>query len=104
MPMGWSHAVYYCQQAVLGVSSACGVPATIITDSGLFCDLSGSKLGLAVYVDNVLVFGTNSEMVTSGINKISSALNKEGLVVHGPEPASSSSEFLGLALKDNKLM
>lgn len=88
LPMGWSHALFWCQRLHEHVVNGAGASfSSCLQDKTAvpFCNCMQLE-----YVDNYVVLGTDPEKVStlaaSGVN----ALRSKGLVVHEVENASAA--------------
>ena len=62
-----------------------------------------SDIAGAAYVDNYGIFGLSKELVNQHRCQISTKLKDIGLSVHEEEDASTSGEFVGLELRNNRI-
>ena len=65
--------------------------------------VSRDRAAGAVYVDNFAVVSTSKSQCNDLLSRCTKALEKNGLVVHEVTDASSSCEFVGMELRDNRI-
>ncbi|CAK0903327.1 unnamed protein product [Prorocentrum cordatum] len=79
LPMGWSHALYWCQTIHRGIVSS--IPALL--DVPFMSDKSVAPpvqpLAMTIYVDNFLALGTDPEAVSRAVKLVNAALTSRGL-------------------------
>ncbi len=86
LPMGWSHALWWCQTIHQKVVSSVGATSeSCLEDRSAVPD--GACMHLE-YVDNFVVLGTNKQRVDSLASAGVQALRDKGLVVHEEESVS----------------
>ena len=104
LPMGWSWSLKFCQALVEDVVSKVVKPENLVKDKtpGIVLKEPSSVAG-AAYVDNYGVFGLSKKLVNEYRLQISSNLKAIGLSVHEEEGASTSDEFVGLELQNNRI-
>ncbi|CAK0857017.1 unnamed protein product [Prorocentrum cordatum] len=80
LPMGWSHALYWCQTIHRGIVSS--IPALL--DVPFISDKSVAPpvqpLAMTIYVDNFLALGTDPEAVSRAVKLVNAALTSRGSV------------------------
>jgi len=103
MPMGWSWALYYCQEAMAAAVRR-AVPETSPGVGGLLVDgrpapllRRGSPVA-AVYVDNSLVVATSREECDAAMGRVLQELRRVGLAFHALESSARVLEFVGLEI------
>eukprot|EP00438_Fugacium_kawagutii_P025982 Skav226710 [mRNA] locus=scaffold3811:147419:158888:+ [translate_table: standard] len=85
VPMGWTWALYLCQSVhealaeKAGLAEECRIRDRHVPPSTQCCHTQ--------YVDNMIVLGTDGDMVKDGYNKAVHELKKSGLQVHDEEAA-----------------
>lgn len=88
LPMGWSHALFWCQKLHQHVVSSVGASAdTCLEDK---CKVPDHSCMHIEYVDNFVVLGTCKAAVDSLAEKGVAALRSKGLVVREVESSSTS--------------
>ena len=93
LPMGWSHALWWCQSIHQRIVSRVGAKShNCLEDKAAVPD--GACMHLE-YVDNFVVLGTSAESVKSLAGAGVQALRDSGLVVHEVEQSSGSIKVLG---------
>lgn len=98
LPMGWSHALWWCQSIHQSVVASIGATAeTCLHDRAAVPDHACFHLE---YVDNYVVLGTNREAVESLATAGANALRSKGLVVHEEDIASGANQDEGPRLAD----
>ncbi|CAK0789849.1 unnamed protein product, partial [Prorocentrum cordatum] len=100
LPMGWSHALYWCQTIHRGIVSS--IPALL--DVPFISDKSVAPpvqpLAMTVYVDNFLALGTDPEAVSRAVKLVNAALTSRGLPTHEVMCTDASFWGFGLVCKD----
>ena len=98
LPMGWTHALWWCQTIHQRIVSSIGADHTNLLEDKSSVP-SGDCMHLE-YVDNFVVLGTSQSKVESlaaaGVRK----LRESGLVVHEVEHSSGSIKVLGWEFED----
>lgn len=98
LPMGWTHALWWCQTIHQRIVSSIGANHTNLLEDKSSVP-SGDCMHLE-YVDNFVVLGTSQGKVESlaaaGVQK----LRESGLVVHEVEHSSGSIKVLGWEFED----
>ena len=98
LPMGWSHALWFCQTLHLKLLSR--VPGFI--DDRLLWDRrsqpSFSPWGFIVYVVNCIIMGHDPVAVAAAVEEGRAAVEAAGLLTHGVERGDTTAELLGWAL------
>eukprot|EP00971_Amphidinium_carterae_P342539 6481883-Amphidinium_carterae.1 len=95
LPMGFSWALYYAQRVHRAILSRAGfVDECFITDTN-HAVRRGNVVGTILYVDNVVVVGTNETEVNDKIRAANEALLGAGLPTHELSMASTTSSVLG---------
>ena len=98
IPMGWSHAMWWCQRISERICERSGLlPSERLRDGqpppqGTFFHVQ--------YVDNLHIFGNDKEEVETRFWKAVEALRAAGLTVHEIEVADGSSKVLGWEIED----
>ena len=93
LPMGWSHALWWCQMIHQRIVSEIGATAeNSIEDKAIVPEDDCMHLE---YVDNWVVLGTNKDKVEKLAQRGVDVLRQKGLVVHEVEQASSHIKVLG---------
>jgi hypothetical protein len=111
LPMGFSHAVYFCQRAHEHILIRSGVvsPARKLTDFSPSPSFSSPRLSSTVdsdtsnyawlaYVDNSMIISTSQEVADSIRRRCDDELRRAGLLVHEVTAASTTVETLGVVL------
>ena len=93
LPMGWSHALWWCQAIHQRFVMRAGASADNLLEDKA-CAPSGRCMHLE-YVDNFVVLGTCREEVNRLSASGVSALRESGLVVHEEESSEGSIKVLG---------
>ena len=97
LPMGWSWSLYFCQHIVCGAVAQAGVRTDqLFLDRQPCPNLADQSVGVATYVDNVGVLGTDSAAVNVEARKVLNALENNGLSCKGLYEAGVDHHFLGL--------
>ena len=95
LPMGWSHALWWCQLLHCRImSNVGGLPASQFLKDKV-APPSLSELVYTIYVDNFLVFGTSPEFVKKTMDDANQRLQLSGLPTHEVCLASKNAEVLG---------
>ena len=102
MPMGWSHALAWCQKVFSRVAVTAAPHCPLLSDTCPTPDLSLAPV-LSVYVDNLAVIGTSAEAVRDAAKAILVATHQKGLKTHEEEESSQRFQLLGLAFEDGVL-
>ena len=102
LPMGWSHAMWWCQQISEHVCEKSGLTAAERLQDGSPCP-SGNFFHIQ-YVDNLHVFGTNKAEVEDRFWKAVSALREAGLSVHEIEFGDQETKVLGWNLDSKGIL
>lgn len=103
MPMGWTWALHFCQQAMLSaVAKAIPIGSdgfgAIILDGRLAPRIRlGAPVG-AVYVDNALVIAASEEECRVTMDQVLAELRRVGLEFHALEAPTKEISFVGLDL------
>jgi hypothetical protein len=110
LPMGFSHAVYFCQRAHEHILTRSGVvsPLRKLTDfspspsfssprPSSIADCDNNYAWLA-YVDNSMIISTSREVADSMRRRCDEELRRAGLVVHEVTVAATTVETLGVVL------
>ena len=97
LPMGWSHATYWCQRILTHVARNA---SDDLSTRNFIVDTSphrpdASSLAWTVYIDNFLVFGSCKEQVSSVTRAVNNALQGLGLPTHEVGLAESRASLLG---------
>ena len=93
LPMGWNHALWWCQSIHQRIVSRAGaVASNCLEDKAAVPD--GRCMHLE-YVDNFVVIGTDPEAVQNLADKGVQELRDSGLVVHEEESGSANVSVLG---------
>jgi hypothetical protein len=96
VPMGWTHALYICQNIHEGVALEAGHGIeTRIADKEPSPMIDKTRVVHLEYVDNFACFSTNKHLVDVSIGKIDSLLNGRGLPTHEISRGVSVTELLG---------
>lgn len=98
VPMGWSWALYLCQSVHESLAEKAGLgEANRIRDRKA---PPSSDCCHTQYVDNMIVIGTNSELVTSAYETAVNCLKNAGLQVH-EEELGNGGQLLGWEITDH---
>ena len=92
--IGWSWAVYWCQHAVqrvLATQPSCSVPHRIVDGQAP----PNSKSSHFLYVDNLIIIGSDQCSVQAANEEGKAALRSAGLEVHQEEYAASDILVIG---------
>ena len=101
LPMGWSHALWFCQMIHQRIVLEAGAERSLcLEDKSAVPD--GSVMHLE-YVDNYVVLGTNESAVSELASAGATALRDKGLVVHEEEKAEGSIKVLGWQFEKTEL-
>ena len=93
VPMGWSWALYVCQQLHQRVVERSGLGSDVrLRDRHPVSSTSCCHLQ---YVDNLVVLGTDREMVKGAFERAVKELTRAGLQVHEVESSSDGAQVLG---------
>ena len=93
LPMGWSHALWWCQSIHQRIVARAGAVASNCVEDKAAIP-SGHCMHLE-YVDNFVVIGTDQDAVENMAVKGVAELRKSGLVVHEEESGSGQVAVLG---------
>ncbi|CAK0910187.1 unnamed protein product [Prorocentrum cordatum] len=106
LPMVFSWALHLCQAAA----------RTVLSDDGHSLDQTAqdgnpgvnvvekNAVGVAAYVDNILVFGGCKSLVDETMNRLVGTFRRRGLPVHEIENAARNADFLGLSLRGGRYL
>ncbi|CAK0810940.1 unnamed protein product [Prorocentrum cordatum] len=106
LPMGFSWALHLCQAAA----------RTVLSDDGHSLDQTAqdghpgvnvvekNAVGVAAYVDDILVFGGSKSLVDETMTRLVGTFRSRGLPVHEIEPAALDADFLGLSLRGGRYL
>ncbi|CAK8994560.1 unnamed protein product [Durusdinium trenchii] len=99
LPMGWSHALWWCQMIHQRIVSRVGATEqNSLEDKAVVPD--GQCMHLE-YIDNWVVMGTDKDRVSALAGAGVDALRNSGLVVHEVEHASKQIKVLGWEFDNN---
>ena len=102
IPMGWSHAMWWCQRISERICTGAG-----LTDAERLRDGEKAPSGNFFhiqYVDNLHVFGTDKQQVEQRFWKAVRALRQVGLTVHEIEFDESDMSVLGWSIASNAVL
>ena len=101
LPMGWSHALFWCQAIHQRIVQEAGAsPETCLEDKSV---VPNGQCMHIEYVDNYVVLGTDASQVNSLAAAGVSALRDKGLVVHEEETSQGKIKVLGWELDGTTL-
>ncbi|CAK0804389.1 unnamed protein product, partial [Prorocentrum cordatum] len=99
LPMGWSHALYWCQTIHRSIVSS--IPE--LSDVPFVSDKSvvpgAQPLAMTIYVDNFLVLGTDPESVRRAVTLVNAALTQKGLPTHEVCMCDHNADILGWEIR-----
>lgn len=95
LPMGWSWAVYWCQNLHRRVIDRLQLfsPAQYISDKCLTPDLHGGSY--TVYLDNFIAMGTDQKWMQDVTAEVTNALESAGLPTHEQGLGVEKAQLLG---------
>ena len=98
VPMGWSWAVYFVQQAhEFLVDRALSLPPEVRVREGLMRKpLGAQECAHVAYLDNFGVLGPSKSQVELVVEQVAEVFRGHGLAVHEMDPGSLQADFLGL--------
>lgn len=101
LPMGWSHALFWCQSIHQRIVAEAGADIdSCLEDKSIVPD--GSCMHLE-YVDNFVVLGTDQARVEELSERGVKALRSKGLVVHEEESSTDRIKVLGWEFHGTRL-
>ncbi|CAK0822825.1 unnamed protein product, partial [Prorocentrum cordatum] len=80
LPMGWSHALCWCQTIHRGIVSSIPALLDVPFMSAKSVVPPVQPLAMTIYVDNVLALGTDPEAVSRAVKLVNAALTSRGSV------------------------
>ncbi|CAK0883778.1 unnamed protein product, partial [Prorocentrum cordatum] len=99
LPMGWSHALYWCQtihrSIVSSIPELSDVP--FIADKSVVPGLQ--PLAMNIYVDIFLALGTDPEAVRRAVTLVNAALTQKGLPTHEVCMCDHDADILGWEIR-----
>eukprot|EP00438_Fugacium_kawagutii_P030000 Skav225301 [mRNA] locus=scaffold445:112717:116856:+ [translate_table: standard] len=88
IPMGWSWALWLCQQAVLSIASAnCPWPEGVFKEKKVTPQLSDHRTLLGVYVDNITIVGKDQDDVARRCDILDESFRTAGIPISWTQEA-----------------
>ena len=102
IPMGWSHALWWCQRVNERICRLSGLRPTEQLKDGQ--PAPAGDFFHVQYVDNLHIFGTNEDEVKARFWKAVQALRDTGLTVHEIELGEGDTKVLGWSVHESGLL
>ena len=98
MPMGWSHALHWCQLLHARIISTALPEIPLLDDDSPITPLDQFNCIASVHVDNFGIEGVNCDLVRDAYWRAHRAIKEKGLAVHDEVELTEGLQLLGLVI------